>query len=377
MIRRLTALEAPMTAHLELIREVETVIANSAADQRVEMLRKVTDLFIAGSSLFSDRDVSIFDDVIKRLAGKIEQSARELLATRLAPLPNAPPGTIRLLACDNAIEVAGPVLTQSPRLDDATLVESARKRGLSHMLAISQRSFLSEAVTDVLVEFGDRNVVMRTVENRGARFSDLGFSMLVDRSDGDEGMAACVGSRPEIPTQLLRTLIAKASEAVRAKLEAAHPYAREEVRTAIAEVVSRIATQPPTAPSGDAAGRAHVEQLQQSGALDESALAAFARAGAFVETTAALAALCEVPFKLVDQAMAQDRSETLLILAKAIGISWPTVKEMLLLRAKKGIIASNDIVHCLASFERLKSRTAQEIVRFYRTRAQAKSVRPG
>ena len=81
------------------------------------------------------------------------------------------------------------------------------------MLAIAQRGSLSEAVTDVLVELGDREVVLNAVDNYGASFSDHGFTVLVSRSEGDDLLAEMVGSRSEIPSPLLTALVAKASSA--------------------------------------------------------------------------------------------------------------------------------------------------------------------
>jgi len=117
-----------MTTNIGLIREVDDAIAQGSTLRRSDMLQRVTDLFIMGSSQYSDDEISLFDDVIKRPAAEIEVSARALLATRLAPIPNAPPGTIRLLAFDDAIKVAEPILVKSARLDDATLCERQRER---------------------------------------------------------------------------------------------------------------------------------------------------------------------------------------------------------------------------------------------------------
>jgi hypothetical protein len=54
--------------------------------------------------------------VISRLAEKIETKARAELAHRLVPAENAPPKTVRMLARDKSIEVAGPILSLSNRL---------------------------------------------------------------------------------------------------------------------------------------------------------------------------------------------------------------------------------------------------------------------
>ena len=200
----------------------------------------MTDLFIAGATRLSDEEVALFDDVIMRLAVEIEISARALLSIRLAPIPTHRLETIRTLAFDDAIEVAAPVLSQSPRLSDSDLVENARIKGQGHMLAISRRSHLSEAVTDVLVERGDQLVLMSTVENRGAKLSDAGFSILVQRTVGDEEMAVRIAERPEIPPHLFRQLLARASLSVREKFTAIHPELSREIHEVVEEVSSRI-----------------------------------------------------------------------------------------------------------------------------------------
>jgi uncharacterized protein (DUF2336 family) len=365
-----------MGADLSFVAELEHAIVNGSSERRSQILQRITDLFVLGSARFSESDISIFDDVIGRLALKIEQSAQVLLANRLAPIPNSPPKTIRTLAFSDAIEVAGPVLSQSPRLDDETLVELASQKGQGHMLAIAHRASLSEAVTTVLVKRGGRDVVLGTVGNSGARFSSLGFAMLVQRSENDDGIAASLGARPDIPPHMLLTLVARASETVRVKLEAANPHAKEAVRVAVREAADQVQTATLEQVPDHAAGTASVERLQRSGGLNEDAVGTLASGGGFVETCAALAAMGELPLAFVEQAMASDRSENILIIARAVGLSWPTVKQILSLRAEKRIIPQRDIARCLASYEQLRSQTAQEIVRFYRTRMRGQPARP-
>src|SRR5262245_26087576 len=146
------------------------------------MLREVTALFMAGAAEYSDEHIALFDEVIDCLATEIELSARALLAICLAPIPNAPPKIIRKLAFDDAIEVAGPILRQSDRLDDADVVENARQKGQAHLLAISQRRRLSKMITDVLLERGGNDVVLSVARNHGAQFSDRGFGILYQQS---------------------------------------------------------------------------------------------------------------------------------------------------------------------------------------------------
>ena len=356
-----------MNADLKFISEIEIAVANGSNGRRAEMLRRVTDLFLAGATQLSDEEVALFDDVIVRLAAEIEVSARALLSIRLAPIPNAPPRTIRALAFDDAIEVAAPVLSQSPRLNDSDLVENARIKGQGHMLAISQRLQLSEAVTDVLVERGNQQVLMSTVGNRGARLSDAGFSILVRRTEDDDVLAVRIGERTEIPPHLFRQLLARASLSVRKKLQAVHPELSREIHEVVEEISSRIELEVLTPPT-DRVAPDPEHSAAGTDQLDDVKLRKLAVTGAFAELTSALAAMSDLSISYVDRLMTGRRSDGLLALVRAIGLSWPTVKAILMLRADKRIILETEIGYCLACFERLRPETAREIIRFYRER---------
>ena len=123
-----------------LIAEVEGAFASGSAEKQVDILRRVTDLFLAGANSYSGKQVDLFDGVISRLADKIETKARAELASRLAPVENAPLTTVRILARDELIDVAGPILMQSPRLTDEDLVAIAKDHGQDRLLAISKRA---------------------------------------------------------------------------------------------------------------------------------------------------------------------------------------------------------------------------------------------
>ena len=128
-----------------------------------------------------------------------------------------------MLARDESIEVAGPILSLSNRLSDDDLLAIASDNSQDRLLAISKRPTLSEKVSDVLVTHGNRDVVLSVTQNEGARFSDAGYGKLVDRSINDEVLAICVSMRKDIPQEHFNALIAKASEVVFEKLAASNP----------------------------------------------------------------------------------------------------------------------------------------------------------
>jgi uncharacterized protein (DUF2336 family) len=251
------------------------------------------------------------------------------------------------------------------------LRESAATQSQLHLLAISKRRNLSEAVTDVLVERGDAHVARSVTRNAGARFSDNGFEMLLKRSAGDDVLTERLGLRSDVPRHHFLRLIARASDAVRTKLAAANPGAAEEIRSVVSEVVGKIHADAVTQSSDYAAARRKLEALQHAGTLSETIIYDCAKARRFEETVAALALMSGVPIEAAETAMLDEVPDTTLILAKAAGLSWTTVKFVLLLRAGGHSVSAHELEAALKSYEQLSDESAQLAVRFYQRRRLA------
>jgi uncharacterized protein (DUF2336 family) len=107
-----------------ILQELDDAIIKGSPESRERALWHATDLLIAGR--YSDSDIWTFGEVIGRLAEEIEVVARARLAERLACAGNAPTNVIRRLAFDDSIAVAGPVLRDSEKLDNKTLIANIR-----------------------------------------------------------------------------------------------------------------------------------------------------------------------------------------------------------------------------------------------------------
>jgi len=102
----------------------------------------------------------------------------------------------------------------------------------------------------------------------------------------------------------------------------------------------------------------------------------FAQSGRYAETVAALAVMSELSLSFVEQAIRQERAEMIVVITKGLALSWQTAKAVLGLRVRNGSGGSNQsIEELMASFERLKTATARELIRFYRQREQHKPPR--
>ena len=157
-----------MSAFPSLISELEAALQDGDAKKHGEMLRHVTTLFLEGAPYFKEDHIRLFDYVFACLVEEIETKAKADLSARLAPIPNAPLEILRRLAKDDDIVVAGPVLAQSPCLEEKDLVDIARSKGQAHLFALSSREQLNANIADILVQRGDREVVRKVAGNPGA-----------------------------------------------------------------------------------------------------------------------------------------------------------------------------------------------------------------
>ena len=353
--------------------EVEDAVASGDPIKRVDTLRRMTSLFVEQAPNLKEAHVTVFDEVILRLARDLEFRARVELSERLADIGNAPLKVVRDLAFDKDIQVAGPVLERSARLDEDDLVAIAHDRGQDHLFALSRRSTLSERVTDILVDRGDQRVVRSVADNDGARFSERGFSQLMARAREDAMLQGILKTRRDIPPRQMEELVAIAREKVRETLRDEYADAGADLfDKAVDEVASAAAEtlQPNILVNDFDAATATVRQKTRSGGLVEDDVVEWIKAGKMEEALAAMAHLAGVPAEMVARAYHAAHYDPLLFIVRSIKFGWGTFK--LLLTVKAGRAPSSDVIKsAFDSFQQLSVQTAQRVVRFTAVREQA------
>ena len=233
---------------LSLFDDLDAALQGGSSERRVAMLRQVIDLFLNKADQLTEAQIDVFDGVLIQLIKRIETRTLAEISERLAPIANAPIDLTLNLARHSEIGIAGPILTNSSRLTTADLVEIAKTESQGHLLAISQRPQLETAVTDVLLDRGNKAIILRVAGNSGAQFSASGFAALLKAAETDEELAETTGSRLDLPLNLLRQLLLRATEAVRFRLlSRTPPEFQEEMHRALrvpADAVDQESSRP-------------------------------------------------------------------------------------------------------------------------------------
>ena len=348
------------------LRDLDEAVSRGTPESRKRALWHTTDLMIAGN--YSDDEIWTFGEVIGRLADEIEVATRAQLSKRLARFDQAPVNIIHKLAFDDEIEVAGPVLRESERLEPYALVANVCTKGQTHMLAISERKSIEESVTDVLVTRGNQEVVNSVVRNNGARLSDFGFLHMITRAEGDSILAEQLGLRQDIPRHVFQQLIAKASDDVRKRLERERPNMLEQIQSTVTDVAGELQSKfGPVSRTYYVAKRVVTTQHQQ-GNLNEESISIYARSHKIEEVTIGLSLLCSLPSDVIERALLDRNRETLLLLSKSLDFSWATTMALLFLGAKDHRITAQELRDLERDYGRINIETSRSVLKVYQSR---------
>jgi uncharacterized protein (DUF2336 family) len=351
-----------------LFDDLDAALRSGSSEKRVAMLRQVTDLFLAEANRLNEEQVGVFDDVLVQLIERIETRTLAEISERLAPVANAPIDLTLNLAGHSEIGIARPVLTNSSRLTTADLVEIAKTRSQDHLLAISERTQIEMAVTDVLLDRGNQAVVHSVAGNSGAKLSENGLAALLKAAETDDKLAEKTGSRLDIPLNVLRQLLLRATEAVRSRLlSRTPPEFQEEMRRAL-NAAAEAVDQESSRPRDYRAAKAFVELLQAKGELGESTLLEFARARKYEETAVALSLLSSASFEIIKPLMNSPMDDGLLIPCKVADCEWETVSAILAAKLPAESPPKPGYDKLKTDFAKLSKSNAQRLLRFWQVR---------
>ena len=346
-----------------LVADIENALSDDSGERRHALLRRITGLFIDQVSDLNEEHISVFDDVILCLAIEIEIAARMELSERLADLPRGPRRTIQNLAHDDEIEVARPVIERSPCISDEDLTRIARERSIEFLTSLSKRVSLSAAVTDILLERGSPDIVAEVAKNSRQALSDLGLRLLAQRATEDHRLYRLVRGRPDLALRHVGAILEAAKQ--RAKSEMSDLPDQPDILERALEVgaASLFVNPDVLMLKENEAPHQRTTIVRPVWPTDLQRIAAQIERGDIAEALAGIAYLAEISRESVEAAFAAPQFDSLLFMARAVGMEWHIL--IMLLKAREGGELSNEHYHrAHSSFHALSKSTAERVMRF-------------
>ena len=188
-----------------LLDKLEALSGLGASVPGEAVLELVVELFEAGGEALSPHARDACLDLVATLLPNAAGPARGAMLERLASHPATPPSRLSAWAA-GPIETAGPVLRHGRNLAETDLVRVLAAGGPEHLRAAAQRDGVPEAVTDLIVQRGDREALRLALENRSARLSGSSFAAVAGLAWCDVGLREAMVQRADLPNPVVDKL---------------------------------------------------------------------------------------------------------------------------------------------------------------------------
>ncbi len=258
-----------LTAHdmSDMGRLAQLAINPQNVASREEIYLAVASLYRVQGAGLNQRERELMRDILRRLTRDVEMAIRVALAQRLSEDATAPHDLILLLV-DDAIEVARPLILNSPLLTEADVLKLIAEAGVGHQEAVASRPKIGEPVTAALAHCEHESVLLALVRNVTARISETTYAVLVEKSRAMTGLAEPLVRRPDLPPQLATAMCEWVSDALKTYIMDNYSVSPRSLDAAIADASQVVQSEPagPHDPPPDSAQKL-ISKLAASGQL--------------------------------------------------------------------------------------------------------------
>lgn len=266
----------------------------------------------------------VLGEIFLTLARQAEREVRKILSERLAHADWAPLALINVLALDE-IEIARPVLSASPILQDDDLLRVLVEATLEHQIEVARRPHLGGRVADAIIERGEPATLTALASNRTADISLEGVRRLVEQSRRVAALRGPLIRHPRLTEQLAEQMYQWVGVALRQSICARFQVDESRLAPLIDQSVhdarsGPLVPMPANDPDRDEMERRLVAKLQSAGQLRAGYLIRAARErrlGLFVH---ALATLGGFSVAQVREALAANSPEALFYACASVGV---------------------------------------------------------
>lgn len=316
--------------------ELKRLAQETSSEKRLELLRKVSDMYFEEVGSRSDAEEYLFGEIVDRILDAIAKPEKVTVSNTIAIRPKFPHAAAVKLAGDEDIAVARPVIASSPVLNENDLVQLATRGSQEHLHAIADRPGLSENVTDVLVDRGDQRVARTVSANHDARLSPSGMDGLLAKAREDIDLRAVLVERPDLSQATVAKLLPLVSAELAARLAERGYDVANALPPDMVTTVGRRLTNALRERRSNIRDTATLVEAVRAGELmlDEAAFM-LAQGGRLIDLAALLSAFANVDRDYLFGLITRGQLQAVMILFRALGLGWPTLERVLTLRNQK------------------------------------------
>ena len=302
--------------------ELLSLAKSRATDDRQRLLLGVAALC---DSTPPGSEVSpVLTEIFMTLARQAEHDIRKSLAESLAGVDWAPRALVNMLALDE-IEIARPIIANSPLLADQDLLRILVEATVEHHIEVARRSTLSGRVADAIIDAAEPATMTALASNRTAEISEDGVRRLIEQSRRIAALRAPLTRHPRLNEALAKDLYSLVGNALRQAIIERFRVDGAAMGAAIDDAVQSLRAPTPESAAAAIADREEMERrlidkLQGAGQLRAGFLIRAIREKRLTLFEHGLAALGSFTIGQVRAAIMRPTPDALFLACTAVGI---------------------------------------------------------
>ncbi len=344
----------------------------TSSEKRRELLRQITDVFLADPPERSERASALFDEIVAAVAADLETQVRIELARKVAASNVPVQRTARRLAMDE-IEVARHVIERSKALSEADILDVIKQKSQDHMMAVTKRPHIGASVSSALVERGEDRVLASLLENRTARIDRLTYEKVAERVADNPVLHAPFVKNQNVPLDLLNSVYLKVESDLRKEImRKFHGVSPAELEAAIEISRTHLSAAYGALPDDYQLAKEHVAALNKKGQLKPPMLVQLLRENKKTAFLVAFAQLVDIEFDLGRRLVEGKDLDALAMLSRGAGFDRGLFVTICLLVSgdAHGITKAEQFGKL---YEQVPVAAAQRALRFWKVRVKSGS----
>jgi uncharacterized protein (DUF2336 family) len=344
-----------------------------SSEKRRELLRQITDVFLAHPEQRSDNESLLFDEIVGAVAQDLETQVRVELSRKVAQSAAPLRRTARRLAMDD-IEVARHVLEGSRSLTENDILEVIAAKSQDHMMAVTKRPDIGEKVSSVLVAKGEDRVLVSLLQNETAKMDRQTFERVAERVEANPVLHAPFVRNANVPLDLLNDVYLRVELDLRREImRKFHGVSPAELEAALEASRNHLSSAYGALPSDYATAKDHIAKLDKAGNLKPPILVQLLREERRTAFGIAFAQLVDIEFGVAQRMVDGNDLDALAMLCRGANFDRGLfVTICIMIAGADGGIGKTQEYGQL--YEQVPVSAAQRALRFWKVRAKGASA---
>lgn len=324
-----------------------------------ELFVDLSDAFLSKRAVISDTEAALMSSILQKLVNSIALDVRRQLAQSIVQSKAPAPELLHLILHDK-IDFAEILLQSSVFIPEEMLISVARHESIAHQMRVAARPHITAAVSDVLVEGGNVEVVTTLLQNHTAEIRVATRDYLIEKAQKVDAWQTPLALRQDLTEDQVKNLYAVVTKKIKQELLKRYGQRFPDIKQTLEH--SAVNAKIPAATNRQSNACKLAATLSADGQLNAALLIKTLQAGQLELFEAFYAQMADISISKVRHLLLDDTLHLFAISAKAIRLATPDflviVRTLHQNTPSGGVMSAEDEKKITKYYESLNNRSA-------------------